>query len=458
MRQKARKRRIQGQTRNLPAEEKNSGENRDDPCPLPARHMFLEEDGREAHSSKHGQADSPAAALHGGSIVLVRCFFSMSDNYDSHQCADDSDDSHDAQPLAGHAGKQQRQRGITGREWSHHGHFSNLKRTVERQSRHRIDASRQEAPSPGLPSRTIREMPPTTESGKKKGEQQKTRQLHVQHGTESANAMRGKTRNEIRAAPGQRRQQAQQNSHDKLGGLAFLHFEAQHGHDFLEIFPDFTLRVRIAQQIGGVIGRQQFSSAKFQPLSAKLRNPAIGLEQSLCRDGTQADNHFGSDDINLAPKKRRAGAYFVLFRLAILRRPALHHIADVHVFPLQSHRFYYLRQQSSRAPDEWQSLGVFISARAFAHKDQLGPGISVAENNFVPRAVELAAGAFAKILTNLEQRVVRNPVRGVEKRRSRSHRQGRDLEAYRRHDGGNFLQCELSRGLRQGRFPLKIYG
>src|SRR2546430_9820118 len=49
----------------------------------------------------------------GGSIVLVRCFFSTSDNYDSHQCADDSDDSHDAQPLTGHAGKQQRQRGIT---------------------------------------------------------------------------------------------------------------------------------------------------------------------------------------------------------------------------------------------------------------------------------------------------------------------------------------------------------
>src|SRR6267143_1679129 len=48
---------------------------------------------------------------------------------------------------------------------------------------------------------------PTTEGGKKKGEQKKTRQLHVQHGSESANAMRGKTRNEIRATPGQRREQ-----------------------------------------------------------------------------------------------------------------------------------------------------------------------------------------------------------------------------------------------------------
>src|SRR5881396_98837 len=72
--------------------------------------------------------------------------------------------------------------------------------------------------------------------------------------------MGGKTRNEIRAAPGQRRQQAQQNSHDGLVGLAFLHFESEDGHDFLEVFPDFALGGRITEQISGMIRRQQFSS------------------------------------------------------------------------------------------------------------------------------------------------------------------------------------------------------
>src|SRR5260370_27911728 len=113
-------------------------------------------------------------------------------------------------------------------------------------------------------------MPPAAESGKEKGEEKKPQQLHVQHGTESANAMRSKTRDEIRAAPGQRRQQAQQNSHDELGGLAFLRFEAENGHDFLKVFPDFALGGRIAQQIRGMISRQQFFSPKFHSLPATL--------------------------------------------------------------------------------------------------------------------------------------------------------------------------------------------
>jgi len=49
------------------------------------------------------------------------------------------------------------------------------------------------------------------------------------------------------------------DSPDELGGLAFLHFEAQHGHDFLEIFPELAFRGGGAHAIGRVIGRQQFS-------------------------------------------------------------------------------------------------------------------------------------------------------------------------------------------------------
>src|SRR5258708_38137589 len=44
---KARKRRMRDESRYLPADEKDSGENGDDPRPLPARHVFPEEDGRE---------------------------------------------------------------------------------------------------------------------------------------------------------------------------------------------------------------------------------------------------------------------------------------------------------------------------------------------------------------------------------------------------------------------------
>ena len=70
----------------------------------------------------------------------------------------------------------------------------------------------------------------------------------------------GETREKIRTAPGKSRQQPQQNSHvglrglARLGGLAFLRFEAENGHDLLQVFPDFAFRAGIAQQIGGMIG------------------------------------------------------------------------------------------------------------------------------------------------------------------------------------------------------------
>src|SRR5712691_5410239 len=79
---------------------------------------------------------------------------------------------------------------------------------------------------------------------------------------------------------------------DLLGGLTFLQFEAEHGHHLLQVFPDFALRVRVAQQIGRMIGRQQLSSTKFQPLSSKLRYTAVSLQQSLDHNASQADNHF----------------------------------------------------------------------------------------------------------------------------------------------------------------------
>src|SRR5882762_1455589 len=69
---------------------------------------------REAKGREDGPADSAAASTHGLSIVLIRRFFSTGNNHDAHESANDSRDSHHAQPLAGHPRKQQRQRGITG--------------------------------------------------------------------------------------------------------------------------------------------------------------------------------------------------------------------------------------------------------------------------------------------------------------------------------------------------------
>src|SRR6266478_6953431 len=226
----------------------------------------------KANRGENRPAHSAAAPTYSHSVVLVRCFFSACNNYDAHECANDPRDSYGAQAFTRHPGEQKRQSGVAGRERRHHRHFSNLKGAVESQSGRGVEESSQKTPSPRLPPGTVREMPPAAQNWQKNSQEEEPNQLHIKHRTESANAMRSKTRNEIRAAPSQRCQQAQQNSHDELGGLAFLYFKAEDCHDLLEILPDFALRRRIAQQIRGVIGGQKFSSAKFKPLAAKLRN------------------------------------------------------------------------------------------------------------------------------------------------------------------------------------------
>jgi len=194
---------------------------------------------------------------------------------------------------------------------------------------------------------------------------------------------------------------------EKLGRrLAFFDFEAENGHDFLQVFPDFTFGGRVAQQVGGMVSGHQFFAAKIEPLAAELRHTAIGLKQSFRGGGAEADDDFGVDDVKLAQKKRRTSANFILFRQAIVGRAALHHVADVDVFALQAHGFDHLRQKFTRSTDEWKTLGVFVGTGAFADKNQLRFGISIAENNGMATAVEFAASAFAKVFASFEEGIV----------------------------------------------------
>ena len=65
-----------------------------------------------------------------------------------------------------------------------------------------------------------REVAPAAEPWESEGEQDESDELHVEQSAQGAHALGGETREKIGAAPGQRRQDAQQNSHDGLGGLA----------------------------------------------------------------------------------------------------------------------------------------------------------------------------------------------------------------------------------------------
>ena len=129
-------------------------------------------------------------------------------------------------------------------------------------------------------------------------------------------------------------------------------------------------------------------------------------------DPEQADR-FRFDGLKLPVQELAADFHLVRLRRAILRRPALHHVADVDVGAFDRNAFLgrrafdHLREQLARAADEREPLRVFIGAGAFADKHQSRLLVARSENDLVARFVQAAARAVADVGDNLEQRILR---------------------------------------------------
>jgi hypothetical protein len=139
------------------------------------------------------------------------------------------------------------------------------------------------------------------------------------------------------------------------------------------------------------------------------------LQQRLRRAASQGANYFRPDYVNLTEKKRRAGRDFVFFREAIFGRAAFHHIAYVNIFSAQAHGFNHLREQFSRAANEWFAFYIFVVTGTFADENQFGFQAADSKYDVGARFVEFAARAIADGFANKLKRVVFNPIASFEK-------------------------------------------
>ena len=73
-----------------------------------------------------------------------------------------------------------------------------------------------------------------------------------------------------------------------------------------------------------------------------------------------------------------------------------------------------MREKLPSTANKRQTLRVLICARTFPNKNQLGLGISIAENNGVPVFMKLSASAFAQVLANPQERVALDFFSGIE--------------------------------------------
>ncbi len=85
--------------------------------------------------------------------------------------------------------------------------------------------------------------------------------------------------------------------------------------------------------------RHQFDAVIAMPVAAQLGNRHIAFEQRLHRKLAQADDNFRLDQVDLPFQKWFTRRHFVGLGIAIFRRPALHHVADVNVLALDADAF-----------------------------------------------------------------------------------------------------------------------
>ena len=141
--------------------------------------------------------------------------------------------------------------------------------------------------------------------------------------------------------------------------------------------------------------------------AALLCHLEVASEQRLCGGRTQANQHFGLDQRNLALEPRQARSD--LARRGLLVDPSLavrfpfemlHRIGDVSRRPIDAGRFECLIEKPAGRPYEWMPAQVLVVARLFPNEHYARRKLSFAKDRLrcilVQRAAATSGGRFAQ--------------------------------------------------------------
>ncbi len=134
--------------------------------------------------------------------------------------------------------------------------------------------------------------------------------------------------------------------------------------------------------------------------------PALRAEHAkgFRRTSPKRDDCLGAKHAQLTVKKRRTGARFVFFRGPVLRRAALHDIANVDLVARVPHRDDHLVQQFSRVTHERLALLVLVIPGPFANEHELGLLTATRKNALGPTFMKSAGGAGGGLVTEDRKR------------------------------------------------------
>ena len=142
-----------------------------------------------------------------------------------------------------------------------------------------------------------------------------------------------------------------------------------------------------------MVGHQHGRAPFLVPATAQRRQGRGGFQHPLRRHPSKQAHHLGRDGFPLGFEPAGAGPHLLGAGIAIVRRPALDDIHDVHRAAIQPQRGQHPIQQLPRATDERLALRVLVAARRLADEQDVRMRIADAEHHLVPGARQLAGGA-----------------------------------------------------------------
>src|SRR5918996_2865120 len=98
-----------------------------------------------------------------------------------------------------------------------------------------------------------------------------------------------------------------------------------------DVIPGRSLPFGVAQQRGGVVRDDHRNPAEPVHPVPQCAERLLGVEKRLGRGAPHGENHPRTDQFELAEQVRDTGLNLVEQGRAILRRPALDHVADEHL-------------------------------------------------------------------------------------------------------------------------------
>src|SRR5215510_2086821 len=103
-----------------------------------------------------------------------------------------------------------------------------------------------------------------------------------------------------------------------------------------DVIPGRFLPVRVSEQGRGVVGHDHRNTPEAVDFAPQRAERLLRVQERLRRGVPHREDDARRQELDLPKQVRNAGGNLVVLRGAILGWPALHHIADIYLLPLEA--------------------------------------------------------------------------------------------------------------------------